>query len=52
LAALTPDHDLLLTYRLNPWIAVYAGVNTNAQNLEWVESPGLETAAPHRGPAR
>ena len=32
--------DFLVTYRLNPWTALYAGVNVNGQNLELLESSG------------
>ncbi len=32
--------DLLITYRLNPWTAVYAGVNANGQNIELIDQPG------------
>ncbi len=48
--------DLLLTYRLNPWTAVYAEVNSNAQNLELVDTPGvgreLQRTGRLRGDAR
>lgn len=30
-----------IAFRLNPWTAVYAGVNSNAQNLELVDTPGV-----------
>ena len=32
--------DLLVTYRVNPWTAIYAGVNANGQNIELVDAPG------------
>jgi hypothetical protein len=32
--------DILVTYRLNPWTAFFAGFNSNACNLELVEAPG------------
>lgn len=32
--------DLLVTYRLNPWTAFYAGFNSNARNLDLIEAPG------------
>ncbi|MCZ6854664.1 MAG: hypothetical protein O7G86_12165, partial [Gammaproteobacteria bacterium] len=35
--------DLLLTYRLNPWTAVYFGYNTNRQNIDIVEQGGVPT---------
>ncbi len=31
--------DLLLTYLVNPWTALYVGYNTNYQNLELVRDP-------------
>lgn len=31
--------DLLLTYLVNPWTALYVGYNTNHQNLELVRDP-------------
>jgi hypothetical protein len=31
--------DVLLTYRVNPWTALYVGFNTNAQNLELLTEP-------------
>ncbi len=42
LARRNVNADLLLTYRLNPWTAVYAGVNGNAQNIALVEAPDRE----------
>lgn len=32
--------DLLLTYLINPWTAIYAGYNTDYQNLAWVDDGG------------
>ena len=32
--------DLLVTYLVNPWTALYLGYNTNYQNLELEEAPG------------
>jgi hypothetical protein len=32
--------DFLVTYRVNPWTAIYAGVNTNGQNIELIDVPG------------
>lgn len=32
--------DFLVTYRLNPWTAIYAGVNANGQNAELIDVPG------------
>jgi hypothetical protein len=32
--------DLLVTYRVNPWTAVYAGVNANGQNVDLIDLPG------------
>ena len=32
--------DLLLAYQVNPWTALYVGINGNAQNLELVDAPG------------
>jgi len=32
--------DLLITYRANPWTAIYAGLNANGRNLELLEVPG------------
>jgi hypothetical protein len=34
--------DFLVTYRVNPWTAIYAGVNTNGQNVELIHMPGGE----------
>lgn len=34
--------DFLVTYRVNPRTAIYAGVNTNGQNVELVSMPGGE----------
>lgn len=31
--------DVLLTYRVNPWTALYAGYNGNGQNLRLIETP-------------
>jgi hypothetical protein len=31
--------DLVVTYRVNPWTAVYAGVNANGQNVDLIEPP-------------
>ena len=31
--------DLLLTYRLNPWTALYVGMNVNGQNIELLTQP-------------
>ena len=31
--------DLLGTYRLNPWTAVFVGYNTNARNIEILDQP-------------
>jgi hypothetical protein len=31
--------DLLVTYRVNPWTAFYAGFNSNARNLDLIEAP-------------
>ncbi len=35
--------DFLLTYLVNPWTALYVGVNSNYQNLDFVESGGRQT---------
>jgi outer membrane receptor protein involved in Fe transport len=32
--------DLLVTYLVNPWTALYVGYNTNYQNLELEDTPG------------
>jgi len=32
--------DFLIAYRVNPWTAIYAGLNANGQNLELLEVPG------------
>ena len=32
--------DLLFTYQVNPWTALYAGINGNAQNVELADTPG------------
>jgi hypothetical protein len=32
--------DLLVTYRLNPWTAFYAGINSNARNLDLIQAQG------------
>jgi predicted porin len=29
--------DVLITYLVNPWTALYIGYNGNRQNLEWIE---------------
>jgi len=31
--------DLLLTYRVSPWTAIYLGMNANGQNLDLIEVP-------------
>jgi hypothetical protein len=31
--------DFLVTYRVNPWTAFYAGFNSNARNLDLIEAP-------------
>ncbi|MGH9836806.1 MAG: DUF5916 domain-containing protein [Blastocatellia bacterium] len=37
--------DLLLTYQLNPWTALYVGYNSNLQNLDLIATPrGTEIA--------
>jgi hypothetical protein len=37
--------DLLLTYQLNPWTALYVGYNSNLQNLDLITTPrGTEIA--------
>jgi outer membrane receptor for ferrienterochelin and colicin len=43
--------DVLMTYRVNPWTALFVGVNTNAQNIFLCEfpdpaRPGCEGLAP------
>lgn len=42
--SLEPDRnlngDVLLTYRLNPWTAVYLGANVNGRNVDLVSLPG------------
>jgi hypothetical protein len=35
--------DLLLTYLVNPWTALYIGTNGNYQNLALIEDPGGNT---------
>lgn len=35
--------DFLLTYRVNPWTAVYFGYNTNRQNIDIVDQGGVPT---------
>jgi hypothetical protein len=35
------NYDLLLTYRVNPWTAVYLGYNTNRQNLALEEHDNM-----------
>lgn len=37
------NFDFLLTYRVNPWTAVYFGYNQNRQNLRIDESTGIPT---------
>lgn len=32
--------DFLLTYQLNPWTALYAGYNSNLQNIDLLQRPG------------
>jgi hypothetical protein len=39
--------DLLVTYRVNPWTAFYAGFNSNARNLDLIESPDGNTLVRH-----
>ena len=34
--------DLLVTYRANPWTAVYVGANVNGRNIDLVDMPGME----------
>lgn len=43
------NFDFLVTYRVNPWTAFYAGFNTNARNLDLIESPNGNTLthSPH-----
>ena len=31
--------DLLVTYLVNPWTALYVGYNSNFQNLEFIQDP-------------
>ena len=40
--------DLLLTYLINPWTAVYAGYNSNFSNFEWVETEHGRRVVPTR----
>jgi len=40
--------DLLLTYLINPWTAVYAGYNSNFSNFEWVETENGRRVVPTR----
>ncbi|HIO79030.1 TPA: hypothetical protein EYG59_10650 [Candidatus Poribacteria bacterium] len=35
------NYDLLLTYRINPWTAVYLSYNTNRQNIRIEEQSGV-----------
>jgi hypothetical protein len=41
--------DFLVTYRVNPWTAFYAGFNSNARNLDLIEAPHGNTLvrSPH-----
>ena len=42
--------DFVLTYRVNPWTALFAGYNGNRRNVELVTGPGgMRELRPTRG---
>ena len=43
--------DLLLTYQLNPWTALYVGYNSNRQNLSLVDENGRPRVVRTDGPS-
>lgn len=42
--------DLLMTYLINPWTSIYAGVNGNAQNLELINRGDVNALHRTTGP--
>jgi hypothetical protein len=40
--------DLLLTYQVNPWTVLYAGYNSNRQNIDLIQTPAGAEIIRHR----